>query len=61
MQAQDVAVLPITLPHLYRLPPLERLSDDPFGRLIIAQALEEQLPVVTADKLFIRYEVDVLW
>lgn len=51
--------------------PLRRLSritplldphhGDPFDRLLIAQALEEKLPVVTADPVFRKYGVKRIW
>jgi len=34
---------------------------DPFDRLIAAQALEEKLPIVSADPAFDKYEVKRLW
>jgi len=34
---------------------------DPFDRLLIAQALTQQLPVITADAQFAAYDVDVHW
>jgi PIN domain nuclease of toxin-antitoxin system len=34
---------------------------DPFDRLLIAQSIEERLPIITADPLFERYPVDVIW
>jgi PIN domain nuclease of toxin-antitoxin system len=34
---------------------------DPFDRLLIAQALSEHLPVVTRDRVFKKYGVDVIW
>ena len=39
------------------LPPIHR---DPCDRLIIATSLVKGLPVVTADKRFVRYGVEVL-
>ncbi len=39
------------------LPPLHR---DPFDRMIVAQALSRRLTVVTADKVFRDYGVDVI-
>ena len=61
MRAQRVDMLPLALHHIYRLERLERLHNDPFDRIFIAQALEEQLTVITADRTFVRYDVDVLW
>jgi PIN domain nuclease of toxin-antitoxin system len=40
------------LPHHHR---------DPFDRLLIAQALSRQLPVITADPQFAAYGIDVCW
>jgi PIN domain nuclease of toxin-antitoxin system len=34
---------------------------DPFDRMLIAQSLEEKLPVITADRVFERYPVEVIW
>jgi PIN domain nuclease of toxin-antitoxin system len=35
--------------------------DDPFDRLLIAQAITEKLTIVTADKAFSEYSVKLLW
>jgi PIN domain nuclease of toxin-antitoxin system len=35
--------------------------DDPFDRMIIAQARTEDLTVVTHDEIFASYDVPVLW
>jgi len=34
---------------------------DPFDRLLIAQSIEEGWPIITADPLFERYPVEVIW
>jgi PIN domain nuclease of toxin-antitoxin system len=34
---------------------------DPFDRMIISQAIAEQIPVVTADSAFGSYAVTKLW
>ncbi|MFP4673932.1 MAG: hypothetical protein ACLFO5_05010 [Opitutales bacterium] len=34
---------------------------DPFDRMLIAQAMEERLRIVTHDGKFERYSVPVLW
>ena len=41
-----------------RLPPHHR---DPFDRLLVAQALAENLPVVSGDPVFRSYGVKVVW
>ena len=34
---------------------------DPFDRLLIAQALSERFPVITRDRVFKKYGVEVIW
>ena len=41
--------------------PIIRQHGDPFGRLIICQALYRQLPVLTSDARFRLYDVEVVW
>ena len=47
--------------HLTILAELERPHRDPFDRLIIAQAMAEDLPVVGKDPAFRDYPVDLVW
>jgi PIN domain nuclease of toxin-antitoxin system len=53
-----LTALPITLPHTYRLANLPFHHRDPFDRLLVAQALEEAIPILTADGLLSRYNVE---
>ena len=55
------AVLALTLEHAIDAGRLPGPHRDPWDRLIIAQALSEQLTVVTADRVFRDYGVAVLW
>ena len=52
--------LPISHAHALRVSALPRHHDDPFDRLIVAQAQLEDLTVITADPAFDRYDVPVL-
>jgi PIN domain nuclease of toxin-antitoxin system len=56
-----IQVLPITLDHVLRLENLAAHHNDPFDRILISQSLEEQLPLVTADPMFERYPVELIW
>jgi PIN domain nuclease of toxin-antitoxin system len=56
-----IEVLPITLDHVLKTESLPFHHRDPFDRMIIAQGIEEKWPIVTADPLFGRYAVDVIW
>jgi PIN domain nuclease of toxin-antitoxin system len=62
LDRMNVTALGLTLEHAARLRDLPRRHRDPFDRLLIAQALEEQLTVVTHDRAFGLYAgLDVLW
>jgi PIN domain nuclease of toxin-antitoxin system len=59
--ANGVRILPVTLDHVLRIESLELYHRDPFDRILIAQSIEEKLPLVTADPHFERYPVEVIW
>jgi PIN domain nuclease of toxin-antitoxin system len=59
--ANDFALLPISLSHTARVVDLPFHHRDPFDRLIIAQSLEEGLPVVSSDDMFDNYGVERVW
>jgi PIN domain nuclease of toxin-antitoxin system len=50
-QTNHIAVLPVNLAH----------HKDPFDRLLIAQAREEDAILVSSDPVFARYQIEVLW
>jgi PIN domain nuclease of toxin-antitoxin system len=53
--------LAITIAHTLRIWRLPRLHRDPFDRLLVAQALEENMPLLTTDPLIRAYPVTVWW
>jgi PIN domain nuclease of toxin-antitoxin system len=53
--------LPVTLAHTYRLAHLPYHHRDPFDRLLVAQALEESLPILSCDEVLSQYGVERLW
>jgi PIN domain nuclease of toxin-antitoxin system len=53
--------LPISLAHALAAAQLPGPHRDPWDRIMIAQALAEQLEVVTVDKVFADYGVPVIW
>jgi PIN domain nuclease of toxin-antitoxin system len=55
-----VEPLPVSYAHAVEVAELPEHHRDPFDRLLIAQAQVEGLPIVTADRSFGRYEVDVI-
>lgn len=59
MLASGTAALPVLHVHALRVASLPMHHRDPFDRLIIAQALHERIPVVTADPAFAAYGVEL--
>jgi PIN domain nuclease of toxin-antitoxin system len=58
----QLRVLPYTAEHAYRLFDLPTYHADPFDRQIIAQALVENIPIVTPDEAFNLYKgLRVVW
>ena len=58
----DIRVLPYTADHAFQLFRMTVHHSDPFDRQIIAQAVSEEIPIVTSDVKFRLYkEVQVIW
>jgi PIN domain nuclease of toxin-antitoxin system len=53
--------LRVSFEHTRRAGTLPALHDDPFARLLVAQALEEGLTLVTADSTLSAYSVPTFW
>lgn len=58
---QGFAWLPITPDQAWSVRNLQFHHRDPFDRVLIAQALNERLAIVTADAKFEGYAVDLIW
>jgi PIN domain nuclease of toxin-antitoxin system len=61
LEENDIGILSITLKHLSKLIDLPFHHRDPFDRLIIAQALMEEIPVISSDGIFSEYPVKLIW
>lgn len=62
LEDMDVRVLPFTADHAFHLFDLAVHHRDPFDRQIIAQALVEEIPIITSDETFSLYkELKVIW
>lgn len=58
---QAILTLPIAYEHIVRVETLPPHHADPFDRLLVAQALEEGLTILTADRALSRYPAPVVW
>lgn len=54
-------VLPIEQRHVAALAELPDVHDDPFDRMLVAQALVEDLNLVSGDEAIRRYPVRTIW
>ena len=59
--ANGVHILPVTLDHVLAVESLPPVHKDPFDRLLAAQAMVEGATLLTADPIFGKYPVNILW
>jgi PIN domain nuclease of toxin-antitoxin system len=59
--AEGFAWLTISAEHAWQVRELPLRHRDPFDRLLVAQALIERLPIITADARLGEYGVEVRW
>ena len=56
-----IRFVPITLPTIFLAASLPRHHGDPFDRLIVAQALRGDMPLISSDKQLDAYGVQRIW
>jgi len=61
MAANRIELLGIDFRHIVRVASLPPHHRDPFDRLLAAQAIDEKLPIVSADRVLSRYGVRRIW
>lgn len=60
-QANGVQILPVHLTHVLGLTNLPPHHKDPFDRLLAAQSIVEGAALISADPVFAKYPVSVVW
>ena len=60
-QNNNFQILPIEFSHALYLENLPLHHKDPFDRLLISQAIVENMTLVSADTNFANYQVNLLW
>jgi PIN domain nuclease of toxin-antitoxin system len=60
-RVNNLQLLPIELAHIWGLANLPNHHRDPFDRLLIGQAIAEQVPLVSVDSVFNDYPIQRLW
>jgi len=54
-------ILPITPPHLIELSRLPFFHRDPFDRLLVAQAISENVHFISKDEVLDKYGIERIW
>lgn len=57
----DIEELPITEDDTFELARLPAMHNDPFDRMLICQAIANQMAVITPDRLIRQYPVGAYW
>jgi len=57
----QLTILPIEVRHAEAVSNLPHHHKDPFDRMLIAQCVVEQIPVISSDEAFDAYPVQRLW
>ncbi|WGV27878.1 type II toxin-antitoxin system VapC family toxin [Halotia branconii] len=60
-QVNKLQILPIELSHIYALESLPSHHRDPFDRILIAQSIVENIPLLSIDMIFDSYPVQKIW
>lgn len=61
IKESGLKLLSIQVDHIFYVESLPFHHKDPFDRILIAQAVTENMPIVSSDEAFDRYEVKRLW
>lgn len=61
LQENSISQLDISFRHVAKVATLPFHHRDPFDRLIISQAIEENLPILSSDEAFDLYGIKRLW
>jgi PIN domain nuclease of toxin-antitoxin system len=61
MRLNNMELLPVRLEHLEVVTTLPFHHRDPFDRLLIAQAIVEEIVLISADSVFSLYQVQSMW
>jgi len=61
IERHGVLGLPVYDRHAAQVADLPHHHSDPFDRLLVAQAIEEGMSILSADQILRKYDVDVIW
>jgi len=59
--SNNIEILEIEMSHILKIISLPLHHRDPFDRLIISQAMIEDIPVISSDDQFLLYSMERIW
>ncbi|MFC3560020.1 type II toxin-antitoxin system VapC family toxin [Pedobacter jamesrossensis] len=60
-ERNQIEIIPINEAHLAKLLSLEFVNNDPFDRIIVSQAISENLTLISRDRKLKNYKIKLLW
>lgn len=61
IESSGLMILPIEISHVLKTGKLPRYHNDPFDRILISQALVENLTLITSDKKIWKYHLKLIF
>ena len=61
LQKQNLELFPISLQHIYQTQQSEQHHREQFDRLLAAQSILENMPIISSDEIFDQYQVQRIW
>ena len=61
LSENGILSLPISIPHAAYISKLPEIHKDPFDRILIAQSVIEEMPLLSRDRMVKKYDVSVIW
>ena len=61
IENEDFLLLDITPKHIKMVKDLPFIHRDPFDRMLVAQAIVEELYIMTIDSNMVKYDIDTFW
>jgi len=61
MQINGFDLLPVRIEHVTQVISMPFHHRDPFDRMLVAQCMGDQLPIVSRDPAFDSYQIDRIW
>jgi len=57
----DFDLIDVSLKHVKSVKDLPFIHRDPFDRMLVAQAMVEDMAIITVDENIMKYNVSVIW